>query len=247
MVGTPAEEVVPIDGASTPARVPKLAERVAQQIEQDIIARGWPVGEQLGTEATLAESLGVSRGVIREAVRILEHHMAVAPRRGLGGGVVVTRPDIAAVIPVIDLYLDSVGVSPATLLEARSAIELSAVSLTAERITAEGQERLHAALMREQSEMADPHRYVLSHDLHILIAELSGNAALRLFVSVLTRLTSDHSQQHLAAVRHADLSAIGQDISKAHVKIVDAIVKGNAPLAQRRMLTHLQAVTGWLV
>ncbi len=233
------------DGA-TPSRPPKLAEQVARHIEADIRDRGWPIGEQLGTEATLAEHYGISRAVVREAVRILEHHMVASPRRGLGGGAVVTKPDIAAVVPVVELYLDAEGVSPATMFEARSAIELSAVALTAERITDEGRERLQAALAVEQAEMAEPASFVLSHDLHTLIAELSGNAALRLFVAVLTRLTGDHSHERVAQMPADRVSEVGREISTAHKKIVDAIVRGDADLAQRRMVSHLKAVTKWV-
>lgn len=227
-------------------RTPKLAETLARQIELDIIARDWPIGTQLGTEASLAEEHGVSRAVVREAMRILEHHMVVEPRRGLGGGLVISRPDISAVVPVTGLYLDSQGVTPDTLLEARSAIELAAVALAAERITDDSRRRLREALDLETAGMGDPHNYVLSHDLHILIAELSGNAALSLFVAVLTRLTSEHSAERFSRTKPADVTRIGGDISGAHARIVDAIVAGDAELAQKRMVRHLRAVTSWL-
>ena len=41
----------------------------------------------LGAEAELRERYGVSRAVLREAVRILEYHGAVTTKRGPGGGV----------------------------------------------------------------------------------------------------------------------------------------------------------------
>ena len=47
---------------------------------RDVLDRGWPVGTGLGSEAELIEQHGVSRSVVREAVRILEHHqVAVQP------------------------------------------------------------------------------------------------------------------------------------------------------------------------
>ena len=107
----------------------KLAEQIAEEVEREIMANGWPVGQQLGTEVSLAERYGVSRAVMREAVRILEHHMVASPRRGTGGGIMIRSPDIGAVVPVVRLFLDHEGVSRASLLEARSTIELSAVAL----------------------------------------------------------------------------------------------------------------------
>lgn len=224
----------------------KLAEQIAEEVEREIMAGGWPVGEQLGTEVSLAERYGVSRAVMREAVRILEHHMVASPRRGTGGGIMIRSPEMGAVVPVIRLFLDHEGVSRASLLEARSAIELSAVALAAERITEEKRARLQDALAAEAEQLKDPHQYLHSHDLHILLAELSDNSAMRLFVSVLTQLTSEHAQSRFSKVAGEQRVEIGQDISRAHAAIVSAVVKGNAQLAQRRMLSHLEAVTSWL-
>lgn len=234
------------DGSVPRAPGRKLAEQVAEEVERDIMARGWPVGEQLGTEVRLADQYGVSRAVMREAVRILEHHMVASSRRGTGGGVVIRSPETAAVVPVVRLYLDHEGVTPASLLEARSTIELSAVALAAERITDDKRRRLEEALAAEAEQLKDPQEYLHSHDLHILLAEFSDNSAMRLFVNVLTQLTSEHAQSRFSKVRGRQAVEIGQDISRAHAAIVSAVVKGNAQLAQRRMLSHLEAVTSWL-
>src|SRR5438067_13885634 len=69
-------------------RVPgeKLGVVVARQIEAEILDRGFPVGEVVGSEAGLIERYGVSRAVLREAIRLLEHRNVAAMRRGPGGG-----------------------------------------------------------------------------------------------------------------------------------------------------------------
>src|SRR4051812_32028391 len=67
-------------------KAPKLASVVAQRIEDDIVASGWPEGQVLGSETDLLERFGVSRAVVREAVRIIEHTGAARMRRGPGGG-----------------------------------------------------------------------------------------------------------------------------------------------------------------
>lgn len=227
-------------------RKPKLAEQIAAEIERHIVEREWPVGQVLGSEATLAEEHGVSRAVMREATRILEHHLVVSSRRGTGGGLVVVEPEMEAVLPAMAMFLDYQGVSPAQLFESRSVIELAAVELAAERITEEASGRLRQALRSEEAELSDPHKYLLSHDMHVLIAELSGNPTLRLFVAALTKLSSAHAQEKFATVRRGRALEIGQDIGRAHRRIVEAVVAGNAPLARKRMLSHLGAITPWL-
>ena len=76
----------------------KLGEVLAERIEDEIIERGWPVGQVLGSEADLIEKYDVSRAVFREAMRIVDHHGVAEMRRGPGGGLVVAAPDLEAVI-----------------------------------------------------------------------------------------------------------------------------------------------------
>src|SRR5687767_3646940 len=99
------------------------------QIEHEIIEAGWPVGEILGSESELLDSHGVSRAVLREAIRLLEHHDVAMMRRGPGGGLVVKRPNPLAAVRPVSLYLEYEGVEPHELYEARSSLELTAVKL----------------------------------------------------------------------------------------------------------------------
>ncbi len=52
----------------------KLGSQVARSIVVDVVDRGWPLGEVLGSEAELMDKYDVSRSALREAVRILEYH-----------------------------------------------------------------------------------------------------------------------------------------------------------------------------
>ena len=71
-------------------RAPTLASVIARRLEDEIVARGWPVGEVLGSESELLEYFGVSRAVFREAVRVVENTGAARMRRGPGGGLIVS-------------------------------------------------------------------------------------------------------------------------------------------------------------
>ena len=60
-------------GAAPGRRAPaKSGEVLAQRIQREIAAAGWPVGERIGTETELLQRYRVSRPVLREAVRLLE-------------------------------------------------------------------------------------------------------------------------------------------------------------------------------
>ncbi|WP_156736555.1 GntR family transcriptional regulator, partial [Mycobacterium sp. E3298] len=49
----------------------KLASGIARDLEAEIVRRGWAIGESLGSEHALQERFGVSRSVLREAVRLV--------------------------------------------------------------------------------------------------------------------------------------------------------------------------------
>jgi DNA-binding FadR family transcriptional regulator len=217
---------------------PKLAEVVAQKIEREIADGGWAVGEVIGSEADLLAKYQVSRAVLREAVRIVEHHFIATMRRGPHGGLVVTEPDVGAIVRTVALQLQFEGIEPRQLYEARVAMELSCVREAAERITPDGIVQLQAFLEHEkQLDVGGLRSH--SHDFHVLVAELTGNPALRLFVEILGRLTEQQSV-HPPSPDEVD------DVLRAHGRIGEAVMAQDAAAAERRMERHLRAVTGWL-
>lgn len=79
----------------------KRAEAVARSILYAVVAEQLPAGTLLGSEAELMAEHDVSRAVLREAVRLLEHHRVAVMRRGPGGGLFVAEPSVDAVIDVV--------------------------------------------------------------------------------------------------------------------------------------------------
>lgn len=227
---------------------PKLGEEIAMRIERDIIARGWPVGQLFATEVELLEKYGVSRGVLREAIRLLEHDRVARSRRGRGGGLMVTEPDAHSAARSLALFLQYQGATVTDLFEARKLIEGNAVELAASRIDSDGADLLRAALSRERYYVADleakkpgGRKSPGFHDVHVLIGQLSGNPVISVFNDVSARmfgelLTSWAAGQGVTDIRHA--SAEG---SHVHERIVEAIIKGDGATARRRMLRHLDA------
>ena len=106
-------------------RSEKLPEVTARKIFEDVVERGWPVGELLGSEAELIARYGVSRAVLREAVRLLEHLQIARMRRGPGGGLFVTAPGVEATTEAIARHVERNRITPAQLFEVRSAIEMA--------------------------------------------------------------------------------------------------------------------------
>lgn len=226
------------DSPNRSSRSAKLGEMVATRIEREIMKAGWPVGRVIGSESELLEKYQVSRAVFREAVRLLEHHGTAVMRRGPGGGLVVRRPDAHAVIRSVALYLDSKQISADQLFEARTAIELIAVQLAAERIDEEGVFRLRNVLAAERAAVEASGEPGSTEDIHSVLAQLSKNPAIQLFTQTLNQL-------ELELFRSVDESFMPKyrtEFLNEHQDIAEAVIMGDVGLARLRMRKHLNNV-----
>jgi DNA-binding FadR family transcriptional regulator len=226
----------------TGAPVGKLAAQIAHRIETDVIRRGWPVGESLGSEQDLREHFGVSRSILREAVRLVEHHQVARMRRGPGGGLLISAPDAGPATRSIVIYLEYVGTSVTDLLHARLLLEPIAAGLAADRVTEEGIDTLRACLHDEELHGSWP---AAQDPLHPLLGQLSGNPVLHLFIDVLTRLTARyaHTSRRIAKDEVSASKAASHD---SHRSIVDAVIAGDGARAQTTLSTHLEWVAAWI-
>jgi DNA-binding FadR family transcriptional regulator len=166
----------------------KKAEIVADQIEQTIVGQRWEPGDLFGSEVELIARYGVSRAVFREAVRLLEHHGLAEMRRGLHGGLFVRQPDPKPVAKAMAVYLDFEKVEPRQLDDARLAIEVVCVERVAARISEDEAAEVRAFLTAEAARIASSGTQN-PYDFHVLVARLTANPALHLFVRTLTDLT----------------------------------------------------------
>ncbi|HEX4658264.1 MAG TPA: FCD domain-containing protein [Streptosporangiaceae bacterium] len=232
--------------ASDGSPTKKLAELTSEKLEKRIIEMDWPVGKVIGSESDLLAEYGVSRAALREAIRLLEHHNVANMRRGPGGGLVVAEPDPDAMAHAAAVYLRYRKVNPPDLFETRTALELAAVRSAAEHIDEDGIVKLREALAHE-SEFVGGESDATIHDFHVVVAELTGNPALHLFINVLTQLSAARFLGVTAmfdkqAARSVSRAAQVKEVHRVHEAIADAIIAGDAALAQHRMLRHLNAL-----
>lgn len=210
-----------------------LAAVTAEAIERRIIDLGWPVGTLLGTEPELLERFDVGRNVLRQAIRIVEQHSAGRMRRGRNGGLEVTEPDFAAVVPSMALFLQYRQTQSTQLHDARRTVELRCVELAAENIDEDG-----IRLLREHlaSDPATDGGASGSLQFHQLVAQLTGNPALELFVACLTSLAQQYS-----IIPPEEASAFDR-AHRAHTRIAEAIMRGDAAVARALHARHLDAL-----
>ncbi len=216
----------------------KLAEQIAAQIEADIAALGWPVGTNLGSEASLIKKYGVSRAVLREAIRLIEHHLVGRMRPGPGGGLVVTKQDPEVVARAMSLYLSFAKVGRDQLLVVRGEIEGVAAELAATLATEQERVDLQQFMRSESESLGKSWREAKA--FHLRIANMAHNPAIYLFVRCLADLTEQHTEPR------DDRDETALRIHEVHAKIAEAVIAGDSGLAKYRMRRHITAISPWL-
>src|SRR6201994_3392066 len=210
-------------------RANKLASTIARDIEADIVRRGWTVGESLGSEQALQQRFRVSRSVLREAVRLVEHHQVARMRRGPNGGLLICEPDAGPATRAVVIYLEYLGTTLTDLLNARLVLEPLAASLAAERIDEAGIERLRGVLRAE--EQWRPGLPGPRDEFHIALAEQSKNPVLELFIDVLMRLTMWYALRSRTDSATEPIEALDYT-PHDHSEIVAAVTAGDSARAK---------------
>jgi DNA-binding FadR family transcriptional regulator len=230
-------------GPDAEHRPDKRASQIARRIEADIIRRGWPIGQSLGSEQALQQRYQVSRSVLREAVRLVEHHRVAHMRRGPNGGLLVCEPDAGPATHAIIIYLEYLGTTIGDLLDARLLLEPLAASRAAERIDEAGIDRLRAVLDAENHRTAGPS--APRDEFHAALAEQSKNPVLQLFIDILMRLTTRYAEGSRAESAADAVETLDRTHGE-HSEIVAAVTAGDAARAKTLSERHAESVTAWL-
>ncbi len=214
-----------------PKKSLKLAEQLADAIRRQIVAGSFPPGTNLGLEPELIERFGVGRGVLREAIRILEHLSLVEMRRGRSGGLIVREPNRRAVELAVSSYLDFNHVTRRHIVEVRLMLELTCadrlIRSASDDQLRELRERVGAQILNE---------YETS--FHVALAEATGNPILHLFTDVIV-------QTSLIRFNHGCDLRIGAtpDLIGAHMEIADALIARDHERSRRLITNHLQEIS----
>jgi len=230
----------PIDGM---ARGRTKADLIAATVEQAILNREYAAGDVVGSETAFAARFSASRPIVREAFRILEMSGMAHTRKGRGGGLVVGRPNADPVVAAASRYLEYSGVTAEDLLRARLALELACVEELAASMTEEKVLRLRREIEEERqsgTSLVGPRPR--GEAFHSLLAELTGNSALVLFVPVLARLSTRAYSRRIRQEESVYVR-LAPDVLHAHETIADAVVAGDADLAKLRVRKHLAALS----
>jgi GntR family transcriptional regulator, transcriptional repressor for pyruvate dehydrogenase complex len=179
-------------------RPKKIFQLIVEQIEEAIIARELKPGERLPIEKELQEKFQVSRGTLREALRVLEQRGLVELRTGVKGGIFVRKLTTQHVSDSLDLLIRYEQIQVGELAAFREAVEIPAVKLAAEMIGKKdinSLKKLHAEA--EEYLLSEPPKldkfYEVEGLMHRTLACASGN---RLLTLVLMTIHNNRNYYH---------------------------------------------------
>lgn len=215
-------------------REPRLSDRVAALLLDTIVARGLQPGDRLPSERELGEQFGVSRTVIREAVRALAAKGVIEVRTG--SGLRVAAVDASAVSESIGLYLRGGTVEYPKVHEVRRLLEVEIAGLAAERAKDADLARMRKLCEQMEAALDDVERASrLDLAFHRAIARATDNE--------LYLLLLDSIGEALLEVRRRNLqTGAAPETVKAHRAIVEAIAARDAARARTAMAQHLDHV-----
>jgi GntR family transcriptional repressor for pyruvate dehydrogenase complex len=214
----------------------RLFEQIVQQVEDSILKGQLKPGDQLPAERDLAQSFGVSRTAVREAVKTLREKGLVEAYSGRG--TFVTNGTSQAIRQSLDLMIRiNKQEGLANLAELRLVLEPEIAALAAQRI-----EELLVATMREavavmERNLHDPDAYVEADlDFHLALAEAADNP---LILSLLDSIV-DLLREQRSRIFNVDG---GPERGQFHHKqILAAIENRDAEAARESMRSHLNQV-----
>jgi GntR family transcriptional regulator, transcriptional repressor for pyruvate dehydrogenase complex len=210
-------------------------ERLAQSIRLGVLVEG----DRLPPERELADTFGVSRVTLREAIKALRDAGLVESRRGRGGGTFVAAPRRER-IRSPDEIERAIGYNLDDVLSLRKVVEPGAAALAASRTLSAADRSSLLEYLRAAVDCEPSVRRRADSRLHLAIAALGGSALVTAVVAdVQMRL-----DELLRAIPVIPANITHSD--RQHAAVVEAILGGQPERARVEMEEHVDGTAALL-
>ncbi|MGG5809586.1 FadR/GntR family transcriptional regulator [Falsiroseomonas sp. CW058] len=216
----------------------RLADGVLAELTAAILDGRLPEGGALPSEARIAARFGVSKQVVREAIRQLSALGVLEIGQGRATRVVAMGAE-----PLGRFWSFAVGATRQGLREAvelRRMLEPQVAALAAERATEAGIAALAAALARMEAALSDTSHWIVADlDFHETLARMTGNRLVELQMRGLRPVI----ERVMALLNHAGTrtEADWRITLERHARVLRAVAARDAVAAQAAMRDHFGA------
>jgi GntR family transcriptional regulator, transcriptional repressor for pyruvate dehydrogenase complex len=228
-----------------PIRTRRAFEEICERIREQLALGVLKPGDKLPPERELAQQLGVSRNVLREALRSLEMAGILRLRKGVKGGAFIREGDTGRMNEVMRDMLSLGTISVRELSEARINVIDLVVRLACVAARQRDFEALEANIERTDTATREGRlldRVECSREFYRLLAESTGNKVIAMMVNSVTEIhmrfvyakvassgtatprLTDKRRQFLAALRARDVTAATR-LMRIHVESVQRMLE----------------------
>lgn len=213
----------------TATLVEKVEDRLVELLQQSKLK----VGDSIPKELELAEALGVSRTVIREALTRLKIMGLIETKKKKGS--VITSPDLFGMMgkSMNPHILDQETLKE--MFEIRLVLEIGMADFLFQRITNEDIEELKEIVSNEPP-VTDSHLFNIDHEVafHGKLYEITGNETLKKFQKLLLPIFDYVYNSGLLKKQPAQRKFV------SHKGLVDILENGSPELFRNGMRNHLE-------
>ena len=217
----------------------KISDDIIEQFKE-MLARGEiKQGDELPSERVIAESIGVSRPPLREALNVLQAmgFIEIKPRSKI---IVKSVASKSLEDPLSILLEDDIG-KVFELLDIRRELEAWAASKAAEKATGEDIERLRIILYQDQENLKNGRNDAKTDaDFHVAISVAAHNTVLSHLMAFCYNLL--WNTQRIAREMIFKKEGNSDLICKQHIKLFEAIKDKNSKMAGKEARRHIDFV-----
>lgn len=205
---------------------------LADHIESEVLPASQRTGEPLPSERSLADSLGVSRSLVREVLRGLEQRglLEIVP----GKGAYARDPSSADAARAMRDVFAAGHVTARHLVEARATLEAQTAVLAARRATPSDLRAIRRALADFEAADSLVSKAVADIAFHSLVARASHNPVLSTMFESISTLVFEQMLRSLA-----DLGTVGRG-AHLHHTVLQALEDHDSEAAGEAMARHIR-------
>lgn len=208
----------------------KLAHETVAAMIEDLSVSDWPEGHLIGSVSELRQRFGVGRKACQEAITIMQTRRLIDVRRGVGGGLYVTRPRMSDTVDALVLHL---ALSRTPLHDLRDA-RISICRLAIRSLIQSG---AHFAY-RTAPAVTGP---ASGSTFYRQLAEACVDPSIIFLMGIL----DDVEQRYVAANRETTAVSAEIHIDPLDTAITQAIRAGDAETACLLVRNHVHALDGF--
>ena len=215
---------------------------VADAIKEWVVKRDLSSGDKLPNESAMIDQFGVSKGTVREALRILEAQGLIVTKTGPGGGSIVGEVSVERTRALLANYFYFQDLSIADIYQMRKSLEPELAASLAGKLTSE--QILELRNLADQypqpakSAEEEKEQHIASLAFHSKLSDYGKNKLLGFIIGFMSQILTELTlYKQLYEPPNYELWRKGRE---HQLQLIEALVSGDSNKAREIMASHMQ-------